>query len=578
MNTWKPIENKVGYLAYKPMKKLTTSALLFLLVQAAFADGLVTHSSQSAQYVRMLSRNASTGIDAVYYNPAGLTKLENGLHVAIYNQFLFGTKTDSSGFNYFNDAVFTEKLQQILIPSGFAVYKMNNWALSLGFGQTASLGSVNYDPGLPSLEIPVSELRSKLPALVRFGYDINGYDAGIAFTGSSVFWGIQPGVTYKANEFLSVYGGLRILPARNNYKGSVTDIRLIIGEESVDAPAWMTSKSGAYEDLAEEQHDRSVTLSNSATSVQQIITLGAGNYTIAQVQNAGYITSATRAAYESQLASLGFTPAQIAAMNMNQVKNHFSTKADLYNTMSATSAFAATRLLEVAAMAADKQLQTEQAGLGLTPVFGVNITPFENLNIGLRYEMKTRIKLTNNTVKDDFGLFPDKGEFTVEIPAVLGIGIGYKPVDKIEVQFSFTNYFDKGADWGLNFRDRLVYPGVDSMIRERGIDKNSFEIGLGLEFNVTGNLSFSLGGSWFRSGVADSYQSDFSFSNSSFSAGAGIGLELLPGLKLDAGFSYTGFTESRAHFSDPQINNGYSDVFGRTGMRFGVGLAYRVGK
>jgi opacity protein-like surface antigen len=229
-------------------------------------------------------------------------------------------------------------------------------------------------------------------------------------------------------------------------------------------------------------------------------------------------------------------------------------------------------------MAEDKELSVEQSGFGFTPVIGINITPFENLNIGLKYELRTKVKLTNNTTEDGFGLFPDQSEITCEIPAILGVGIGYKPVEQLEVQFSFTNYFDKGADWGLNFRDRAVYPDVDSMIREREIDKNSFETGLGLEFKVSENFSVSLGGSYFRSGVAESYQSDFSFSNSSFSAGGGFSFRLTEDLSLDAGFSYTGYMDAEARFSHPQFSDGYADVFSRSGMRVGVGVEYRVGK
>ena len=40
--------------------------------------GLLTNYNQSAQYVRMLSRNASLDIDGVFYNPAGLTSLRMG--------------------------------------------------------------------------------------------------------------------------------------------------------------------------------------------------------------------------------------------------------------------------------------------------------------------------------------------------------------------------------------------------------------------------------------------------------------------------------------------------------------------
>ena len=67
------------------MKKLTLFVALFMLFQVTFAGGILTNTNQSAQYVRMLSRNASTQLDAVYFNPAGIMKMENGFHLGIHH-------------------------------------------------------------------------------------------------------------------------------------------------------------------------------------------------------------------------------------------------------------------------------------------------------------------------------------------------------------------------------------------------------------------------------------------------------------------------------------------------------------
>ena len=59
-------------------RTLLVTVLIGAFALTSFAGGLLTNTNQSAQFVRMLSRNASTQIDAVYFNPAGLIKLENG--------------------------------------------------------------------------------------------------------------------------------------------------------------------------------------------------------------------------------------------------------------------------------------------------------------------------------------------------------------------------------------------------------------------------------------------------------------------------------------------------------------------
>ncbi|MBE0679684.1 MAG: aromatic hydrocarbon degradation protein, partial [Bacteroidales bacterium] len=63
------------------MKKILTLFSALLVTGSLLAGGLVTNTNQSAQYIRLLSRNASTDVDAVYYNPAGLTKLAPGFHL-----------------------------------------------------------------------------------------------------------------------------------------------------------------------------------------------------------------------------------------------------------------------------------------------------------------------------------------------------------------------------------------------------------------------------------------------------------------------------------------------------------------
>jgi hypothetical protein len=109
------------------MKKSTFFAAFFMFAQLAFAGGLLTNTNQSAQFIRMMSRNASTGIDAVYFNPAGLIKMEDGWHFAVYNQTIFQTKPVDSKFPLLNDGSYEGVVNVPVFPTAFAVYKMDNW-------------------------------------------------------------------------------------------------------------------------------------------------------------------------------------------------------------------------------------------------------------------------------------------------------------------------------------------------------------------------------------------------------------------------------------------------------------------
>lgn len=55
------------------MRKLSLISIVLLIVSIpTFAGGLLTNTNQHVLFLRMLARDASTDIDAVYSNPAGL--------------------------------------------------------------------------------------------------------------------------------------------------------------------------------------------------------------------------------------------------------------------------------------------------------------------------------------------------------------------------------------------------------------------------------------------------------------------------------------------------------------------------
>ncbi|MCJ7535839.1 MAG: hypothetical protein MUO57_09940 [Anaerolineales bacterium] len=58
------------------MKKLNVLLLLILVSSPMIhAGGLVTNTNQRAAWARTLTREATLGLDVVYYNPAGLAQL-----------------------------------------------------------------------------------------------------------------------------------------------------------------------------------------------------------------------------------------------------------------------------------------------------------------------------------------------------------------------------------------------------------------------------------------------------------------------------------------------------------------------
>jgi len=560
------------------MKKIMLSAMLLMLAQLTLADGLLTRNSQSAQYVRMLSRNASTDLDATFYNPAGLGHLGNGMHLSLNNQFELGEKLLASGYDYLNEPEYAETIRQLFLPSGFAVYQADKLSVSLGFGQTGGLGSINWDHGLPSFEILAARIPAALPYQVRTDYQIDGYEADVEFSGSSVFWGIQGGVTYQFTDFVSLYGGLRYWLATNRYSGSISNISLKIDGELVPAEGWIAAKSDDYENSSVQAASASTVYTGAANRVQQLITSGAGSLTLSQVQTMGYISSAEKAQIEGALVNIGYTPAQIASKNLNQIKPIFTNEAQVMSQAAIKFAATSAELGLLVSQVADRELDSQQEGEGITPILGINLTLMEKLNIGIRYEFKTSLTMTNNTKKDDCGLYPDEEEIRLEIPAHLAVGIGYKATERLEGQLSVDLNFDKGLVWGVNQRDLLTIGGENTQIRERSASGNSLGLGLGFQYSLTDDLNFSLGGHFWKPAVNESYQSDFNFINSCYTIG--LGIEWCPNdqVSLDAGFSRSVYQTAEAHYFEPILDDWYIDTYNRNRMIFAIGLTYRTGR
>jgi opacity protein-like surface antigen len=539
------------------MKKLTFMAAFFMLFQVAFAGGLLTNTNQSAQYIRMMSRNASTGIDAVYFNPAGLIHLEDGWHFAAYNQTILQTKPVDSEFPLLNDGYYKGEVTIPVFPTAFAVYKEDNWAFSLGFGPNGGGGTAEYDRGLPSFEIPITKVVPVLAGLTQIdpALNVTDYSAELSFEGNSVLWGIQLGATYLVNDVLSVYGGVRYIPAKNSYHGTIENIQLKVNNQYYPAPAWLLDVSGSVQGMADMA-------GGAAANVEPLIQGGAGSYTLPQLEAAGTIDAVTRTSLEQGLMGLGVTnPDQLT---VNQIQQTFmGAEAQLSGT--------ATTLAATSTQLADKEVDTEQTGDGITPMVGLEIAPNENWNIAMKYEMKTVLKLENNTVVDDMGLFPDDAKSRNDLPAIFAAGVGYRN-DRLEAQLSYNMYFNKGVNWGPNTRD---YAAGHDVVRTREIDKNGFEVGLGLQYNITDEFAFSVGGLYGDMGVADSYQSDFSYSNPSVTAGAGIEWLIADGLTLDAGFSNTFYQDQTVTFNDPDVGL-YNETLEKSTVNFAVGLSYSI--
>jgi len=369
------------------MKRLKLLILAVLVsTPVLYAGALVTNTNQSAAWARLLTRHATYEIDAAYFNPAGLTKLDNGFHFSLSNQTITQSRTITSDYMYLNGTPVTYEADLLapIFPSVYAVYNMGKWAFSGGFNIIGGGGSANFETGLSDFEVPIASLPALLYGSLQpldesiegaTGWDpgyrnVSGYDMSSAFNGSSVYYGIQAGASYAINDMISVYLGGRYVMASNEYEGSLTGVLVQAPYGAIEHDGWQTP----------------------------------GDY-------------------------------------LRQVASNPQLPADVIASLQATAG-------GLDALTADAYLKATQSGSGFAPIIGVNLHFSDMLNVAVKYEHHTKIELTNDTEVDDVNMFPDGEKVRADLPGTFAVGAQVNPIKNLSATAGFNYYLDKSAYYG----------------------------------------------------------------------------------------------------------------------------------
>lgn len=539
------------------MRKLFTFIVAMLITGSLIAGGLITNTNQSAAWVRLPSRNASVGIDAVYYNPAGLMKLENGFHVSISNQSILQKRTVKNyyggpgGLYGLNEQTYNGTVNAPLFPSIYAAYKLDKFAFSFGFNPIGGGGGAEFKKGLPSFEMSPSDLVPSLAA----SYGADAYKLDAYFKGSSTFLGYQGGVSYKVNDMISVAVGLRYVTAKNTYEGHLQDIEVELPTGWTRADAIMNGISASY--------------TTAAAGSSALVAGGAGTLTFAQAQGAGIITATQRAQFEGALVAVGYPAATPIA------------QADaIYKGTSAKYGATATLL-------GDQTANVSQTGSGVAPIFSVNFSPSENLNIAVKFEMKTKLVLTNNTKQDllvafdatgaPITMFPNGAKTKNDMPAMLSVGIDYKVSPSLKLSLGSNYYFDKAANYGHTYDDDMnsSTPAV-ALSNEQIISKNGMSIQGGLEYNISQKLLVSCGYVYANQGVNSLYQSDITYGLGTQTFGIGGAYSFTDKIQVNLGLGYTMYEGNSKNVNHVFGSTLYQPIesYGKSTKMIGIGVDF----
>lgn len=505
------------------------------LTGTLFAGGLVTNTNQSALFTRLQSRNASTSLDASYYNPAGMTMFNDGFFASVSNQTIGQSRTLTSNYKFLSgpppafqpfSKTYKGSVSAPLFPSVYAGYKMGKFAVSIGLAPVGGGGGATYEKGLPSFEMQIADIVPKLKASL---IPTTKYEGDIFFEGSSVYFGYHANAAYKLSDVISISAGIRLVTAKNTYAGYIRNISI-----NPTYPAFGAAYNG------------SMVLANTffTSGATTLTGLNQGAVTFAGVFNTAMTTGGLPPTtlitdVITDPVQLATVQAIIGAAGQNPAGMNIGTAQVVLNTAAPQWAAGATTMGINAAATADTEVDVEQTGTGITPIFGINFKLNDKLNFAVRYEMKTNLDLITKVYDNKgAGIFIDGDTTIADMPALLATGFEYKVNEKLFLTGSMNLYFDNKVD----------YDG-SADVNINMIEKNFTEWGFGAEYAVNDKLRASIGWLGTFTGVNDNYNSDQRYSANTNTFGGGFGYRISPMIDLNLGASYTTY-----HIADKIYN------------------------
>lgn len=450
------------------MNKLKAACLTAAIASSSvsFAGGFLTNTNQNVAFNRMMSREASIGIDGVYYNPAGVVFLGDGHHLSINWQLAYQDRTIKNDYSLFTNNVnnpitpreFKGEAFAPVIPSFQYAYNKGRWSFQGNFALTGGGGKCTFDNGLGSFERIVAETAMAACGLARtvdgalgsvlgrevsmFGSD-QAFGAGGKYSfnsymhGRQYYFGLSLGAAYKVSDNFSVFGGVRGIYATTNYYGYVEDIK--VGNMPLYMVLDPTKKDAANIELSCDQNGIGFT-----PIIGVDFKTGKWNF------SAKYEFK-TRMRLKNKsvnlVPSIGNLPANLSSQ-MTQILTAQFTQAG----MPAEQAVAKAEAAATAVLAN----QTVQKTM-----------------MGLKNQFDTELD-------EAIGEYADGKKIAADIPAYLSVGVGYSPIDPLRINVGFHFFDDKNAKAYNNRQEKL--------------DHGTLEYNAGVEYDI--NKKFTVSAGW----------------------------------------------------------------------------------
>lgn len=540
------------------MNKLKAACLTAAIASSSvsFAGGFLTNTNQNVAFNRMMSREASIGIDGVYYNPAGVVFIGDGHHLSINWQLAYQDRTIKNDYSLFTNNVnnpitpreFKGEAFAPVIPSFQYAYNKGRWSFQGNFALTGGGGKCTFDNGLGSFERIVAETAMAACGLARtvdgalgsvlgrevsmFGSD-QAFGAGGKYSynsymhGRQYYFGLSLGAAYKVSDNFSVFGGVRGIYATTNYYGYVEDIK--VGNMPLYMVLDPTKKDAANIELSCDQNGIGFT-----PIIGVDFKTGKWNF------SAKYEFK-TRMRLKNKsvnlVPSIGNLPANLSSQ-MTQILTAQFTQAGLPAEQAAAKAEAA-----ATAVLANQTVQKTM--------------------LGLKNQFDTELD-------EAIGEYADGKKIAADIPAYLSVGVGYSPIDPLRINVGFHFFDDKNAKAYNNRQEKL--------------DHGTLEYNAGVEYDINKKFTVSAGWQSTNYGLPEEeattskdkrFMDDKSFVTSSNSVGLGGVWHFNKKMSLTVAYFHTFYqhkktTESVELMPGNAIN--YSADYSRNNNVFAAGI------
>lgn len=493
-------------------KNILAASLLALSSLSAMAGGLLTNTNQNAAYVRQMSQGGIIDITGLYFNPAGTAFLGDGWHLSLNSQTAF---------------------QQRNIETTFPLFAYNQ-----------------ANPGETTHRF---EGRAKAPVIPSFSLSYNKDKWSV-----NAHFGLIGGG--GKCEFSKGLGSFEALYAGQIYSQIATNVaqQLAQGYAAQAGPTVIPQLMGAG--LTQDQAQAKLA-EMAADYAQQNLAATMGQayqgYSMdAYMKGRSYYFGLQLGATYRFLDNLS---AFVGLRGVYANCNYNGYVQDVKYTVSGVPADANS----------DLTLNADQTGFGASPVIGVDYKVNKYLNVAAKYEAPTVMKLKNksemNAVaqaqiaagNETLGKFADGKKVREDIPGMLTIGVQYNPIEKLHFMGTYNEYFDKSAK-------------KEGNLQKTQIDKNTYEIILGAEYDVHKYVTISASWQNTNYGLSDAGMNDLSFNLSSNMIGAGLRINATERCSIDLGYMHTFYKDRTVN--TPTAAGMKVDKYERKNDVFGIGV------